>query len=256
MSGIPLQSGIIYGPVFSRRLGRSLGINLLPMTRKRCSFNCIYCEYGPDVQYNLLAESEEFPEVLDIVRAVEKALLKPRTIECLTFSGNGEPTMHPAFYEIIREVKALRDRIRPDTRIAVLSNASRINHSDVLRALKLVNAPMLKLDAGDEEIFQSINRPKGALKLADILEGMSEINPLFIQSVLFDGEISNVTGSAYENWAAAVGRLRPALVQIYSTERPTAEKGVKCVSPQRLEEIAQDLRQRYGIRVESFSRAE
>ncbi len=253
-SGLPLQTGIIYGPVFSRRIGRSLGINLSPLGSKLCSFNCIYCEYGSAEKVQEWSDIQEFPKTSDVLYAVEKALKKPRTIAYLTFSGHGEPTLHPNFYDIVKGVKALRDRIRPECRLAVLSNASCLNRPEVFEAINLIDAPMMKLDAGDEPTFQQINRPASGLSLDAIIHGLKKIERLMLQSVLIEGEISNVRGAAYENWVRRISVVRPITVHVYSTERPTAEAGVQRVRPQRLVEICRDLRQRFGMKVEAFWR--
>ena len=108
MSSMSLQSGIIYGPILSRRLGRSLGINLLPAKRKVCSFDCVYCQYGYTHDLNLHPMRAELPKPPEVFEAVEAALKKPRSMDYLTFSGNGEPTIHPDFPEIVRGVKATR----------------------------------------------------------------------------------------------------------------------------------------------------
>jgi wyosine [tRNA(Phe)-imidazoG37] synthetase (radical SAM superfamily) len=252
MSGIPLQPGIIYGPVLSRRLGRSLGINLLPVDRKVCSFDCLYCQYDKTNLQTGLASGVNLPTIDEVLSAVEKALKKPRTIEFLTFSGNGEPTIHPDFPEIVAGVKTIKNRLRPDAKLAILSNASRIMDSRVLAALKLMDAPMMKLDAGDEKTFQAINRPISNMHLVEIIKGLKSLPNLMIQSLLIDGDIQNIHGEPYEAWARAVSDVHPRKVHIYSTERPTAYDSVKNVSPRKLERIANDLSERFGLDVAAF----
>ncbi len=127
MAMIPLQRGIIYGPVASRRLGRSLGINLLPANCKLCSFDCVYCHYGRTQAKSLHPEEDAFPSVQEVLNAVEAALQGGLDFDYLTFSGNGEPTLHPNFAEIVFEVRILRDRLRPQVKLAVLSNSSTAN---------------------------------------------------------------------------------------------------------------------------------
>jgi len=163
MPSIPLQKDIIYGPVLSRRLGRSLGINLLPTDRKVCSFDCVYCQYGRTTEPTFSPGVDDLPTFSDVVAAVEKALKKPHTIDTLTFSGNGEPTLHPQFPEIVRSIKRLRDDFRPEVKLAVLSNSSRVMDSAIVDALSLLDAPMMKLDAGDEITLREINQPVARL---------------------------------------------------------------------------------------------
>jgi wyosine [tRNA(Phe)-imidazoG37] synthetase (radical SAM superfamily) len=254
MSSIPLQKNIIYGPVLSRRLGRSLGINLLPTDHKACSFDCIYCQYGCTTEHTISPNLAGLPSLSDVLSAVEKALKKPRSIDYLTFSGNGEPTLHPDFPEIVSEVKKLKDRMRPDVKLALLSNSSRVMLPNINKALSLIDEPMMKLDAGDEVTFRSINHPPGNLKLSDILSGLCYVENLMIQSVLVDGEVSNSRGAAYENWIAALIQLHPIKVYIYSLERPTAKDHVTPLSPRRLQSIKADLQSRSALDVTAFWR--
>lgn len=252
MSGIPLQPGIIYGPVLSRRLGRSLGINLLPADRKVCSFDCLYCQYDKTNLQTALASRVDLPSIDEVLFEVEKALKKPRTIEFLTFSGNGEPTIHPDFPEIVAGVKVLQQRLRPQAKLAILSNASRVMDADILPALRLMDAPMMKLDAGDEHTFQTINRPIANLKLSIIIDGLKSLPNLMIQSMLIDGDAQNVHGQPYEAWALTVSELHPCKVHIYSTDRPTACDSVKNVPFRKLDWIANDLYTRFGLDVVAF----
>lgn len=251
MSGIPLQSGIIYGPIFSRRLGRSLGINLLGSNQKVCSFDCLYCQYG---QAHVIDTSRHagLPSVSEVLGHVERALKKPRTIEYLTFSGNGEPTLHPDFPEIVAGVILLRDRLRPDAKLAILSNSSRVNDSHVQLSLQLFDAPMMKLDAGDSCTFAAINRPVHFVSFQQIIEGLKALPNLMIQSLLLDGKISNVRGETYEAWASLLAELNPKEIHIYSIDRPTAYDGVDIVSPKRLQDIAEDLKERFHLNVKAF----
>lgn len=253
MSGIPLQSGIIYGPILSRRLGRSLGINLLPADRKVCSFDCIYCQYGATRELTSSPPRSTLPKPTEVFSAVEKALRKPRTVDFVTFSGNGEPTIHPDFPEIVRGVRAIVDRLRPEAKLAILSNASRVNDPEVAAALRLIDALMMKLDAGDEESFQAINRPRQGISLDAIVDGLKTLPHLTIQTGFLDGEITNASGEAYEGWATLLDDIRPQVTHIYSMERPTAHDSIQCVSSHRLTRIAVDMHDRYGLTVLPFS---
>ena len=254
MSAIQLQPGIIYCPVLSRRLGRSLGINLLPTNCKVCSFDCIYCQYGEAKPSNKVPMEGVLPIVDDVLSAVEKAFNKPRTIENVTFSGNGEPTLHPDFHEIVVEIKKIQHKLRPEARLAILSNGSKINDPNVFSALKLMDKPMMKLDAGDENTFRLINRGIKTIRLNEIVEGLKRLPNLLIQSMLIDGEISNIKGYAYESWAEVLGALQPREVHIYSVDRPTAKGKIKCVSPVDLQRIEEDLNTRFNLNVQAFWR--
>lgn len=254
MPGILLQQTIMYGPVLSRRLGRSMGINLLPTNRKVCSFDCVYCQYGRTESCTIRADRIGLPTIDDVLDAVEKALKKPRTIETLTFSGNGEASIHPDFPEIVAAVKEIRDEIRPEVKLAILSNSSQVLVPDIINALSLIDLPIMKLDAGDEGTFRKINKPAAGLRLSDILRGLQSVPNLMIQSMLIDGELSNIRGAAYENWTEALIELHPQKILIYSTERPTAQGNIKRVSPMKLSRIESDLRSRYHLNVEAYWR--
>ena len=254
MPGIILQPGITYGPVLSRRLGRSLGINLLPATHKLCSFDCAYCQYGRTLERTLDPERSELPTSFEVLIAVEKALTKSRTVETITFSGNGEPTLHPDFPEIVQGIKELRDRLRPSAKLALLSNASRISDPLIIKTMEFVDLPMLKLDAGDEKTFLLINKPVDLINFSSILLGMRQVRSLVIQSMLIDGEVANIYGDAYESWVAVIGEIRPERVHLYSADRPTASSEIMSVSPQMLIKIKDDLQTRFNLRVEAFWR--
>jgi wyosine [tRNA(Phe)-imidazoG37] synthetase (radical SAM superfamily) len=224
----------------------------MPATYKLCSFDCVYCQYGRTLVHTLYPKQSELPTVVEVLTAVEKALAKPRTIESITFSGNGEPTLHPDFYEIVKGIKDLKDRLRPSAKLALLSNASRVNDPFLSEALGMIDMPMFKLDAGDEKTFYRINRPVDGINYFDILQGLKKVRSLVIQSGLISGAISNIHGQTYENWATALREINPQQVHIYSAERPTAFPEIKCVSPQRLLQIKDDLQTRFKLVVEAF----
>ena len=254
MSGISLQSKIIYGPILSRRLGRSLGINLLPVKMKVCSFDCIYCQYNKTTEWTLAPDRESLPTPDEVFDAVEKALQKPRSMDYLTFSGNGEPTIHPDFLEIVKGVRTLLAKYRPDAKLALLSNSTMVSSPEVQEAIRLINTPMMKLDAGDEITFRAINQPVEGLNLDEITMGLREIPHLMIQSVLVDGKVSNVRGAAYQAWKNLLVDLQPQTIHIYSTERPTMRGDVERVSPKRLSEIAEELTGKLNLNAQAFWR--
>ena len=252
MTQISLQTEIVYGPVFSRRLGRSFGINLLPKKYKSCSFDCIYCQYGPTIDKTLLPEKDNLPSVEQVLDAVEKALQKPRSLDYLTFSGNGEPTIHPDFIEIVQGVKDIRDRLRPNLKLALLSNASLVMDPSIVDSIALLDVPMMKLDAGDEDTFYPVNRPVETIKLQDIIDGLKEIEALIIQSALIGGEVSNVRGESFQTWIDALLEINPREVHIYSSERPTAEENVVKVDGEKLQRIESEMIDYYGLNTRAF----
>lgn len=252
MAQISLQNKIVYGPVFSRRLGRSFGINLLPINYKLCSFNCVYCQYGSTERMALAHKENNLPEVEVVLESVEKALKKPRSMDVLTFAGNGEPTLHPNFLEIVQGVKNIRDHLKPELNLALLSNSSRVMDPNVQKAIDIIEMPMMKLDAGDQRTFDAINRPVEGLNLSDIIKVLKSIRGLIIQSMLIDGPNSNISGEAFQSWLNAVLDIDPKEIHIYSTDRPTAEESVIKVDPGKLKQIENDLIKHYGLNVHAF----
>ena len=161
--GIPLKTGIVYGPVRSRRLGRSLGLNVSPVRYKLCSFNCVYCQYGwTDVgTLDTVPYAKDFPTVDDFTSALERVLIEQNKegIDNITFSGNGEPTLHPQFAKLVDIAAALKEKYCPAARLGVLSNSSAATMENVRAALERLDFKIMKLDAGDVETFWEINRP-------------------------------------------------------------------------------------------------
>ena len=244
---LPLQPGVIYGPIHSRRLGRSLGINLLSGNHKVCSFDCVYCHYGRTAVKTLAPREKDLPGLDEVLRAVEQALQAHQEIDYLTFSGNGEPTLHPHFVEIAAGVRRLRDRLRPGLKMAMLSNSTTAHLPHIRESLALLDVPIMKLDAGDPITLAGINRPAPLVRIEQIVKGLEVVPGLIIQSVLVDGRVANARGKAFEAWLAALGSIRPAAVQIYSTDRPVPEAGVERVPPAALQHIAGEIKRRTGL---------
>ena len=252
----PFETTIIYGPLFSRRLGRSLGVNLLPFDRKVCSFDCVYCHYGHTTVHTAMGRDLEiaatFPDMGNVLRAVETALRRYPHVDALTFSGNGEPTLHPHFPAIVAETRRLRDAIAPNVKLALFSNATTAHLSRIQESLNDFDLPILKLDAGDPATLARINRPAPGVTLDTILEGLKATPDLVVQSVLIDGVVSNIKGEAFEAWVTALDAIRPAAVQIYSTDYPVPDVGVERVPPYILKRIARKVTERTGVRVGAF----
>ena len=248
-----LQEGVTYGPVFSRRLGRSLGINLLPDDAKLCSFDCVYCQYGRTAVKTLAPEEDHFRDIGWVLRAVEIGLLiHGDGIDTITFSGNGEPTLHPDFPAIVAGVRDLRDRLCANVKLTIFSNSTTAHLPHVRETLSLFDAPIMKLDAGDPETLARVNRPDPAVGLEQIIAGLKGVPGLIVQSMLIQGMVTNIDGKAYEAWQGAISEVGPRHVQIYSTDRPVAEPGVERVPPSTLERIAEETERKTGIRVTAF----
>lgn len=252
VSALPLESGLIYGPIFSRRLGLSLGINLLPPTTKVCSFDCVYCHEGPTGIKTRAPRGVKFPAAGHVLQAVETALRSGLRFTTLTFSGNGEPTLHPNFADIAAGVRQLRDRLRPEVKLALFSNATMLGKETVRAALAHFDLPILKLDAGDPTTLARLNRPAPEVTLVDIIAGLKQVSHLVLQSVLIDGAVANVNGDAYAAWLAVLADIRPAQVQLYSTDYPVPETGVAHVPPYVLKRIAAEVVQYTGAKVSVY----
>jgi len=241
---------IIFGPVKSRRLGVSLGVNLLPTDSKVCSFNCIYCECGWTPKKR---EQKAVLPTREIVRQkMEEKLTEMvesnELPDVITFAGNGEPTLHPDFEEIIDDTIELRDRLTPNARIAVLSNATRLHKASVIRALLKVEDNIQKLDSAFEETIQRIDCPVSNFKLENVVEnlklfkGKVIIQTLFLRGS-FDGEIiDNTTEEELAEWLKLVTEIKPSQVMIYTIDRDTPASGLEKVKIDELQKIAYRVR--------------
>lgn len=254
-----LFSDIIFGPVKSRRLGLSLGINLLPVNNKRCNFDCLYCECGW-THTGRLQGASFFPtgEILEKTEERLQALAFARQIpDVLTFAGNGEPTMHPDFDLIMEGVITLRNRYMPGVKICVLSNSLLASRPRVFGALLRADRRIMKLDAGNEATFDLINRPNGKHQFGLILKTLQKFNgQLEIQTIFFSGEFDgqrfdNSSATEVNSWLACLDKIRPQLVQLYTLDRETPASLLHKVSHERMSEIA-GLVKNLGIRAEVY----
>jgi wyosine [tRNA(Phe)-imidazoG37] synthetase (radical SAM superfamily) len=242
-----LFNEIIFGPIKSRRLGISLGINLLPLESKLCNFNCLYCECGFT---NKIIENEDrrMPSISEVHTELEKTLLSykksQKKIDTITFAGNGEPTLHPFFSEIIDDTIQLRNNVMPETKIAVLSNASLIFRKDVRNSLMKVDFNILKLDSSNEETIKKINCPTGNFSLPRLIEGLTSFKDnLTIQTLFIKGDFNgfyfdNTTETELEGWLLLLNTIRPKLVMVYTIDRDTPVQNLEKIPRPKLEEIA------------------
>jgi wyosine [tRNA(Phe)-imidazoG37] synthetase (radical SAM superfamily) len=253
-----LFSDIVFGPVMSRRLGVSLGINLLPLNYKYCSFNCIYCECGWTEKSKGKVELPSRDEVRSALEAkLQELSTRDITPDAITFAGNGEPTIHPEFEHIIEDTIKLRDRYIPSSMISVLSNASMLHKPGVRNALEKIDRNILKLDAGSEEMFRRINKPSGGVTLKSIVESLMQFREnLIIQTLFLRGEhegktIDNTGSEEFESWLGIVKQLNPEYVMVYSIDRPTPVNGLQKISFEELQAIASRIEQQ-GVKVKVF----
>ena len=238
---------IIFGPVHSRRLGLSLGINLLPLESKLCSFDCIYCECGWNADH---PGQRRFNRREEVARSLDETLRKMTAAgtppDVITFAGNGEPTLHPDFEAIIDDTIALRDRLAPTAKVSVLTNATRLDDESVCRALLRVDNPILKLDAAFDATVRRMNRPqspdytvRGTVERMKRFDGRMILQTMFLRGVC-DGEpIDNTTEQAVAAWLELVREIRPRQVMAYSIDRDTPCRTLGKVPREELQRIAE-----------------
>jgi len=240
-----LFGDVIFGPVRSRRLGLSLGVNLLPTAAKLCNFNCIYCECGWNgtgtgpVRFNARADVRRLLE--GKLREMAGAGELP---DVITFAGNGEPTMHPEFEAVIGDTLALRDEICPATHVSVLSNATMIGRPEVRRALERVDDNILKLDSAFDDTVRLIDGPQGAYSVAQTVEWMRLFEGrLIVQTMLLRGEyegstVDNTTEREVEAWLGRIAEIAPRRVMLYTIDRDTPAAGLEKVPVEEMRAIA------------------
>ena len=255
MSGVlKLQDGVIYGPIASRRLGRSMGINLMPTKYKLCSFNCVYCHYGltDKLSIDMTPFLTDLPDVDRAVKEVATVLQSKEAFDYLTFSGNGEPTLHPQFQELVMEITRLRARHRPSVKLALLSNSTGLIYESVRGSISAIDMPVFKLDAGSEEKFQQINRPSKDIRYTEIVELLASLSGIVLQTVFLDGKPNNTSDSDVELYAEKVKYIKPHAAHIYSIDRPVPDTDIKRVSPDKLKQIARYVEKTSGVNVIPF----
>ena len=245
-----LFDNIIFGPVSSRRLGKSLGVNLLPNNQKICNFNCIYCECG--WSENIKNEKVKFhtrEEISDALRSRLDQLKTSNNVpDAITFAGNGEPTMHPNFEDIINDSIQIRNEVAPQAQIAVLSNATLIHKPDVFMALNKIDQNILKIDSAVPETIEKINQPKGKLNLKELIQNMKAFKGNLIIQTLFlrgetDGvEINNTTHKEIEAWLELIKEVKPSKVMIYTFHRETSAKGLTRIPENELQQISEKVK--------------
>lgn len=258
MSG-KLFDEIVFGPVKSRRFGVSLGINLLPLHGKLCSFNCVYCECGLTDERKkeklvLFSAAEINASLQSRFEALKTGGLDPDNI---TFAGNGEPTLHPEFESIIDNTIRLRNEFFPKAKVTVLSNASRLDRENVKRALLRIDNNVLKLDAGTNATFQAINRPNSPITLEKVLQELKDFGgDLVIQTMLIRGDVDgkwvdNTTEEELTLWLKHIQEINPELVMLYPIDRQTPYRTLEKVPEEEFRALASRIEE-LGIKAEVF----
>lgn len=234
----------IFGPIHSRRLGISLGVNLMPSDGKICSFDCIYCECGLNKERRT---KNKFPN-REIVAQGLKAKLEEMSLskqlpDVITFAGNGEPTGNPHFLEIIKDTIQLRDYYAPDAKVSVLSNAAHLDRPNVIEALKLVDNNILKLDTVDVDFINLVDRPNFSYSVDKIVnnimkfDGKCIIQTMFLKGTVDGISVNNTTDEYVLPWLEIIKSINPIEVMIYTIDRETPVKSLEKASKEELDRI-------------------
>jgi wyosine [tRNA(Phe)-imidazoG37] synthetase (radical SAM superfamily) len=239
----------VFGPVTSRRLGVSLGINLLPNNRKWCNFDCLYCECGWNPLGNQM--KVQLPTRAEVAEKLEVKLQEMQQAgqlpDVITFAGNGEPTMHPDFVAIMDDTLALRGRYCPQARISVLSNATMLHKPGIVGALRKVDQNILKLDSGRPATLRFLNRPthpvtaEGIASLMKQFEGRCIIQTLFVRGSFQGRKVDNTTQEELQAWIRLVREAGPSMVMIYTIDRDTPARDMHKVPVEELQLIAREV---------------
>lgn len=242
-----LFDSIVYGPIRSRRLGVSLGVNLMPTDAKLCSFDCVYCECG----WNQPVLHPQLPtrqQVREALASNLSLLASSPQIDVITFSGNGEPTMHPDFLGIIQDTCALRDQYCPNAKVSVLSNSTQLGRVEVVQALKLCDNRILKLDSAIDATMRLIDKPVNPhLTVAQVMEWLQQFDGDFtLQTCFLRGDyhgqvIDNTTPEELAAWYQAVEILHPKQVMIYVIDRATPLQTLEKIPAEQMQAIAKPL---------------
>ena len=252
---------IVFGPVSSRRLGVSLGINLMPVDRKYCNFDCIYCECGRNEQssgFRVPGSGFRVPDRREVYAALEYKLAAMQQAgqlpDSITFAGNGEPTIHPAFAEIIDDTVLLRDRYASNSKISVLTNATMLHRQDVVNALRKTDLPILKFDSAIDTTINLLNQPAKKITVSKLVEQLQTfgkkciVQTMFMQGTYSGQIVDNTTSVELDAWERAIIAIQPAQVMIYTIARDTPTDTLRKVSGEKLREIAERI-EKQGIAV-------
>ena len=237
-------SDIVFGPIKSRRLGTSLGVNILPPKGKLCNFDCVYCECGWNKDG---VDDRTLPGYKEVAATLETRLQELSEqgiqVDSITFSGNGEPTMHPDFTRIIDKTLELREKFFPNAKVSVLSNATMVGHEDVFQALRKVDNPIMKLDASSDELIEKINKPTGYYRMDKVIEGLKKFNGDFILQTMFlrSDDFNTLTADALAAWMNIVREVSPREIMVYTIDRETPDKSLGRYTVEEMTSMVQPL---------------
>lgn len=239
-----LREETVFGPIHSRRLGSSLGINLLPEKGKICNFDCIYCECGwnKDGRDDTVLPSAE--KVRNDLEKKLKSLIEQNIpVDSITFSGDGEPTLNPEFAQIVADTLRLRDQYYPSAKVSILSNATRAYKPEVLAALKSVDNPIMKIDAPTNELVARINRPAPGYDVQRVIESLRGFNGNFVLQTMFlrSDDFDSAAPEVLKGWMDIVRDLKPREVMVYTIDRPTPEANLQKFTVEEMQQLTAPL---------------
>ena len=241
-----IREETVFGPIFSRRLGTSLGINLLPQKGKICNFDCIYCECG----WNKDGRNDTVLPTAAKVRAdlenmLEHLRRQEVKVDSITFSGDGEPTLNPEFPQIIDDTLALRDQLAHTAKVSVLSNATRVHLPQIFNALCKVDNPIMKIDAPTNELIARINKPAPGYDIARVVEALKQFKGNFILQTCMlrskEYDFDSSRPEVLDGWMEIVRQLRPREIMVYTIDRPTPAQGLEKFTVEEMTALVQPL---------------
>lgn len=241
-----LREETVFGPIFSRRLGTSLGINLLPEKGKICNFDCIYCECGWNKDGR---DDTVIPTAAKVSADLENMLVRLQkqgtNVDSITFSGDGEPTINPAFPQIIDDTLRLRDELAPTAKVSVLSNATRVHLPEVFHALCKVDNPIMKIDAPTNALIEKVNKPAPGYDIARVVEALEQFQGNFVLQTCMlrskEYDFDSSRPEVLDGWMDIVRRLRPREIMVYTIDRPTPAQGLEKFTVEEMTALVQPL---------------
>lgn len=226
--------GVIYGPFPNGHYGSSLGINLLGTQAKVCNFNCVYCDLGKtEVRLNRVKNEIVLPSIEDCERAIQEAFKKIHAsgpaVDSIIISGNGEPTLHPDFPEIVKIILTSRDLWLPGRPVVLFTNGVALDTRRFTDAANLLDERVVKIDAGGDKLFKAVNAPLSRTNLARVTNAIQKLKDVTVQSLFFEGSVSNTAAADVDDWLELIAILKPKAVHIYGASRPSSTEGlVRC----------------------------
>jgi wyosine [tRNA(Phe)-imidazoG37] synthetase (radical SAM superfamily) len=248
-----LQTGIVYGPFTTPNNGTALGLNILGAVHKVCAFDCPYCDLGTtELRLNKVKRDVEFPTPTEIKTALIEKLRDLHengpACESICISGNGEPTLHPDFPEVVQAILEARDLWAAGRPVYVLSSGANLESRKVIEALNLLDERVIKIDAGNEKLFKQLNAPLSRMTLSRVIDGLRGLKDCSVQSLFVKGIVSNTAPTDIDDWVEVIALIKPKQVYISTITRQPAVMGVLCVDENTLYMIASRLERKTQMR--------